>query len=114
MLLMINRKAYKNKYKEYKYMLFSKFIGQVFLWATQYVMLASRMGSYAWKSILRGRDIIQRGALWRVGSGEKINIWQHRWLPRKHPTLQPICPLESFENHKVDSLIDPSTRRWNE
>ena len=95
-------------------MLFSKFIGQVFLWATQYVMLASRMGSYAWKSILRARDIIQRGALWRVGSGEKINIWQHRWLPRKHPTLQPICPLESFENHKVDSLIDPSTRRWNE
>ena len=40
----------------------------------------SRMGSYAWKSILRGRDIIQRGALWRVGSGEKINIWQQRWL----------------------------------
>ena len=74
----------------------------------------SRMGSYAWKSILRGRDVIQRGALWRVGSGEKINIWQHRWLPRKHPTLQPIFPLESFENHNVDSLIDPSTRSWNE
>ena len=33
MLLMINRKAYKNKYKEYKYILFSMFIGQVFLWA---------------------------------------------------------------------------------
>ena len=39
----------------------------------------SRMGSYAWKSILRGRDVIQ-----------------------------------SFENHTVDTLIDPSTRRWNE
>ena len=74
----------------------------------------SRMGSYAWKSILRRRDIIQRGALWRVGSGEKINIWQHRWLPRKHPTYLPTCPLESFKNHIVDSLIDPSTRRWNE
>ena len=35
----------------------------------------SRLGSYAWKSILRGRGIIQRGAIWRVGSGEKINIW---------------------------------------
>ena len=72
------------------------------------------MWSYAWKSILRGRGIIQRGALWRVGSGEKINIWQHRWLPRKHPTVQPICPLESFENHNVNSLIDRSTRSWNE
>ena len=36
----------------------------------------SRMGSYAWKSILRGRDIIQRGARWRVGNEENINIWQ--------------------------------------
>ena len=35
----------------------------------------SRLGSYAWKSILRGRDIIKKGAIWRIGSGEKINIW---------------------------------------
>ena len=35
----------------------------------------TRMGSYAWKSILKGRDIIQRGAIWRIGSGESINIW---------------------------------------
>ena len=74
----------------------------------------SKMGSYAWKSILRGRDIIQRGALWRVGNGDKINIWQQRWLPRKHPTQLPTCPIESFENHTVATLIDPSTRRWNE
>ena len=35
----------------------------------------SRMGSYAWKSILIGRNIIQRGSRWRVGNGEKISIW---------------------------------------
>ena len=74
----------------------------------------SRLGSYAWKSIFRGRDIIQRGAIWRIGSGEKINMWQQHWLPRKHPPRQPTCPLESFENHTVDSLIDPNTRKWNE
>ena len=61
----------------------------------------SRMGSYAWKSILRGRDIIQRRALWRIGNGERINIWQQRWLPRKHLTQLPTYPLESFENHTV-------------
>ena len=38
----------------------------------------SRMGSYTWKSFLRGRDIIQRGKRWRIGSGEKINLWQQR------------------------------------
>ena len=77
----------------------------------------SRMGSYAWKSILRGRDIIQRGALWRIGNGEKINIWQQHWLPRKHPTqlrIYRIYPLENFEDHTVATLFDPITRRWNE
>ena len=74
----------------------------------------SRLGSYAWKSILKGRDIIQRGAIWRIGSGENINMWQQHWLPRNYPPRQPTCPLESFENHTVDSLIDPNTRKWNE
>ena len=37
--------------------------------------LDTRMGSYAWKSILIGRDVIQRGSRWRVGNGKKINIW---------------------------------------
>ena len=72
----------------------------------------SRMGSYTWKSILIGRDIIQRGSRWSIGNEEKINIWQHRWLPIKHPPHQPICPIEDFEHSLVSSLIDPITRQW--
>ena len=34
----------------------------------------SRAGSYAWKSILKGRDVIQRGSRWQVGDGRKIKI----------------------------------------
>ena len=30
-----------------------------------------RGSSYAWRSILRGREVIWRGAKWRVGDGEK-------------------------------------------
>ena len=59
-------------------------------------------------------DIIQRGDLWRIGNGEKINIWQQHWLPRKHPTQLLNCHLESFEDHTVATLFDPITRRWNE
>lgn len=73
----------------------------------------SRMGLYAWKSILVGRDIIQRGSRWRIGNGEKINIWQHWWLPRKHLPLLPICPIEDFENNIVSCLIDQNIRQWH-
>ena len=31
-------------------------------------------GSYAWKSILYGRDVINDGACWRVGNGKSIKI----------------------------------------
>ena len=73
----------------------------------------SRMGSYAWRSILKGRDVLQRGARWRVGNGEKIRIWQHHWLPRKHPPLVISSPIDSFQDATVDLLIDPSSRQWN-
>ena len=29
-------------------------------------------GSFAWKSILWSRDLINKGAFWRIGSGESI------------------------------------------
>ena len=71
-------------------------------------------GSYARKINLRGRDIILDGAYWRVGVGRAIKIWQHRWLPIKHPPkiISPI--LESMEEAIVDCLINPKTRTNHE
>ena len=37
-------------------------------------------GFYAQKSILKGRDVIQQGAKWRVGNGESIKLWGDNWL----------------------------------
>ena len=37
--------------------------------------------SFAWRSILQARDVISHGAVWRVGDGESIKIWEHSWLP---------------------------------
>ena len=34
----------------------------------------STSASYAWKNILKGRDLILKGALWRVGDGKQIKI----------------------------------------
>jgi len=38
-------------------------------------------GSFAWRSILKGREVIKKGAQWRVGNGENILIYKDRWLP---------------------------------
>ena len=31
-------------------------------------------GSYAWRSILKGRDVLLKGVRWRVGSGDSISV----------------------------------------
>ena len=41
----------------------------------------SSSGSFAWKSILWARHLIEKGARWRVGDGKSIRIFQDAWLP---------------------------------
>ena len=68
---------------------------------------------YAWKSILKGREVIQMGARFRVGKGKNIKIWQHHWLPIKHPPLVSSPLIESMEDATVDCLIDNNTGKWD-
>ena len=70
----------------------------------------STSGSYAWKSILKGREVIKMGSSFRVGNGKNIKIWQHHWLPIKLPTLVTCLIIESMEDAMVDCLIDENTR----
>ena len=73
----------------------------------------STTGSYAWKSILKGRDVIKLGSRFRVGNGKTIKIWQHHWLPIKHPTLVTSPIIESMEDATIDCLIDENTGKWD-
>lgn len=59
-------------------------------------------GSFAWKSILQARRVINHGVVWRVGNGRLIKPWNHSWLPEKshrrlissrNPSLEDITKL---------------------
>ena len=73
----------------------------------------SSSSSHAWHSILKGRDVLLKGARWRVGCGEDISIWNDTWLPsQENPrVLSDIVP--GFEDSRVADLINPSTRTWD-
>ena len=77
-------------------------------------VLDSHSGSYAWQSILKGRDVLWKGAKWRVGCGESISVWLDAWLPPlEHPQIQsPI--FAGFEDIKVQDLIDPVSHSWDD
>ncbi|GLT70005.1 hypothetical protein SLA2020_421100 [Shorea laevis] len=78
--------------------------------------LEARLGgrpSYAWRSILSSRELLQEGLIWQVGNGENIQIWHDKWV--SHPTSYKIQspPQKIPVDSRVRSLIDPSTRWWN-
>jgi hypothetical protein len=69
--------------------------------------------SYAWRSILGAREIIYLGSRWRVGTGEKILIWQDRWIPTRSTFKVQSSVKILPEDSTVDALIFPDTRLWN-
>ncbi|KAL4602466.1 hypothetical protein ACB092_10G054400 [Castanea dentata] len=70
--------------------------------------------SYAWKSILKGRELILKGALWRVGDGKQIKIWRDNWLPTRNQPKITSSMIFGQQNSSVEVLINQSTRRWRE
>ena len=65
--------------------------------------------SYAWKSILEGREVIKHGASWRIGTGTSVDIWGDNWLPTKNnPRIISPC-MPGLPSNKVSNLIDRAT-----
>ena len=63
-------------------------------------------GSFAWRSILKGRDLIKSGLKWRIGNGSKVRIFLDAWLPgsRQGRVLSPVS--YTHKNSLVSSLIN--------
>ena len=67
---------------------------------------------HAWKSIIKGRKVIRKGGLWRIGDGRSINFWTDNWVPLKYkPKL--ISPVQNQNTStKVCEFICQETQTW--
>ena len=69
---------------------------------------------YAWKSLIKGRDVIKRGVRWRIGLGKSVYIWGDNWLPFKAAPNVVLPKVEGSGLTMVSDLIDPVYKGWNE
>ena len=74
----------------------------------------STSASYAWKSILKGKALILKGALWRVGDGKQIKIWGDNWLPTKNQPRVTSPMIFGQQKSAVEVLVNQATRCWRE
>lgn len=69
--------------------------------------------SFTWQSIMKGLETFKLGYNWRIGTGERINIWSEPWVPAS-PDRRVISPRGHTVLTLVSDLIDPSTGQWDE
>ena len=69
-------------------------------------------GSYAWRSIIKAKHVIDLGRVWRVGNGESIKICGDRWLPQASNSrvISPITGLAL--EARVCDIIDQGSLTW--
>lgn len=68
--------------------------------------------SYAWRSILKGREVLSKGLRWQVGNGANIRVFEDQWLPRAH-SFKPITHQYEFgKDLYVADLINWEEGGW--
>ena len=77
-----------------------------------------KKASYAWKSILYGRDLITKGLRYIVGNGDLVNMWTDPWITDPwipdHPPRPPRARDILVDGEKVKEYLDVNRGRWNE
>ncbi|XP_024011324.1 uncharacterized protein LOC112086588 [Eutrema salsugineum] len=69
--------------------------------------------SYAWRSILFGRELLKTGLLKSIGNGNNTKVWMDKWIMDEHPR-RPVNKQIFYDLElKVNSLISPEGR-WRE
>ena len=59
-----------------------------------------------------GVQVLKKGIIWRVGSGQDINIWHDPWIPRDE-TREVQTRRGNQLLSRVADLIDPTTSSWD-
>lgn len=72
--------------------------------------LEAQKGSYAWRSILKGRGVLKDGMRWLVGDGTTIQIWSDPWLPSKFLPYVTSSVATGWEDARMCSLIKPVSK----
>ena len=69
--------------------------------------------SFTWQSLVAAIPTFKRGYIWRIGTGENVNIWSDPWIPSS-PDRKVISPRGLSILTKVSDLICPITSTWDE
>lgn len=71
------------------------------------------VSSPTWKGIEHGLELVKQRIIWRVGNGDNIKIWRHKWVAHDDR----LITLKKRVRNRlmyVKDLMDAGSRSWNE
>jgi hypothetical protein len=78
----------------------------------QEASIGNKNVSYTWRSIKSASWVLNKGGLWTIGNGEKIDIWHDNWLPRQHG-YKVWSTQGTTTQTWVKDLFVPNTKIWD-
>ncbi|KAF7144432.1 hypothetical protein RHSIM_Rhsim04G0060300 [Rhododendron simsii] len=88
------------------------FKGRYFPYTSFWHANASSTVSWAWKSIVWARELIDKGWRWQVHSEKDIHVWEDPWLSKNTDFRIDGITLRRKGIEKVADFIDPDTKSW--
>lgn len=72
-----------------------------------------QLPSWAWASILEGRQVLAQEGVWQIGNGESVHVTGDKWIPSiAEYRLQEQGSLGIEPTMRVEDLIDGSGTKW--
>lgn len=69
-------------------------------------------GSFTWRNIHHGRDLLADGLIWRLGDGSHVDIWESNWIPRAS-AQRPLGRKCETTVKKVSELLNGEGTGWD-
>lgn len=69
--------------------------------------------SYAWRSVLYGRELLQKGLRRSIEDGKETKVWLDKWLFQEVPKVPFRKPIIFDLDLMVSDLINPQTMSWD-
>ncbi|XP_010468426.1 PREDICTED: uncharacterized protein LOC104748491 [Camelina sativa] len=69
--------------------------------------------SYAWRSIIHGRELLKQGLLKNIGDGHDTSVWLDKWIFDKHPRAPYRFQTIFQVNLRVSDLRVTNQPQWD-
>ncbi|KAI8525452.1 hypothetical protein RHMOL_Rhmol13G0231200 [Rhododendron molle] len=69
--------------------------------------------SWAWASLLHGRNLLTKGLRWQIQNGKNTDFWNDPWIPTLPNFRIPIHRPQGSQVRMVADVIDSRNGTWN-